>query len=82
MLLLLAGVPEQDAAVDYEITYTYLKGKYRGDADITHSAYRADAKFLEPLFARVRESGGADAFLKGLGVSAAALKALRARLLD
>ncbi|MDR1705640.1 MAG: tyrosine-protein phosphatase [Clostridiales bacterium] len=82
LLLLLAGTPEPDVAADYEITFTYLKGKYHDDIDILPNSYRSDARFLDPLFARVRESGGAGEFLLRRGVSAGALQALKARLLE
>ena len=91
LLLELAGVPDDTIAEDFVASDAHLEALYeewaRREEDPVKrgqllASFRSEAAHIAAPLEYVRTHGGIDAYLLQAGVSADALSALRARLLD
>ena len=85
LLLLLAGVIREDIIADYQVTYTYIKpalNSIKSSELRPDNLLRTDPEWIEPFLDHIAACGGAEAFLRLLGVSDANIGRLKARLLD
>ena len=85
ILLLLAGAKQSDIVADYCISYSYLAELIRGlkvdYPDLPAYLGRSDPDFMEDFLRRfLAEYGSAEAYLRGLSLSAGEIEALRDKL--
>ncbi len=90
LLLSLAGVPDDDVAADYALSgpnVARLFGDWVAEASHDPAEHRLRSRMLQSpkgamrtVLGRLRQLGGAEAYLRDAGVEAAALRRLRARL--
>jgi protein-tyrosine phosphatase len=93
LLLALVGAPDDAIVEDYTLSYPTLIEEYERELDdqgvrdpaereAYHRARRSDPETMVAMLAHLRERhGGAEAYLRGAGLTAAEIAALRERLL-
>jgi protein-tyrosine phosphatase len=93
LLLALLGVEDDDIVADYHRTETNLQGAFRERIQATALAsglseqqvavnLGAPAELMAEVLVRLREQGGAEAYLRRHGLPAEAIEQLRAQLLE
>lgn len=83
LLLLNADVPAEDAAADYQVTFTYIKKiiySLKSSPERPVELCRTEPEWIEPLIAFFLEKGSARAYLESIGLSGADIERLREKM--